>query len=113
MPNPLEDYVDLLFSFQGSEEATFKSVFTMFKKENGETFMFGRATQSRAELLKMVRHYTAKRQDVYVALGTQKTAEATKPGDPAGKWQKAIRTGGNIKTHKSLFVDIDFGVGHK
>lgn len=110
--DPLEVYVDQLFSFQGSEEATWKSVYYQFKANDGSMIWTGKATQSRAGLLKMVRYYAQRHIDVYVVLGSQITAEV-KENARADSWAKTQRTGANIKSHKSLFVDIDFGEGHK
>ena len=104
---PLEQYVDLLFSWQGTEEATWKSVWLPFKpKDSNEIKFFGRATQSRAELIKMIRYYEKRGDEVYIALGSQTSADTTKG---TGTWAKANRRAANIKTHKAFFIDVDVG----
>ena len=106
--SPLEQFIDLLFAWQGTEEATWKSVWLPFKpKDSNETKFFGRATQSRDELIKMIRYYEKRGDEVYIALGSQLQADMT--NKTQGSWAKANRRVANIKTHKSFFIDVDVG----
>ena len=102
----ISEFLGLVLPWQGTEETTFKSIWYRFKGDDGKMGTAGNATQSLAELVRMAEWQSQRGHDVYVGLGTQRTANAAKEGR---KWMRSNRLQSNIVSLKCLFIDIDAG----
>lgn len=100
----LEEFLRLVLPWQGSEETTYKSIWHKFLGDDGQYHMAGKATQDFDQLCAMARWAARKRGDVWVALATQRAADAS---TGTGNWKKANRKGPNLVSLKTLFIDLD------
>jgi hypothetical protein len=85
-------------------DTNFKSIWVRAFDAKKAEFFFGKGSLDIAELMAMARFFDGLKQDVYVALASQREVI---PPTPGKKWAKALRKQPNLVNLQTFFLDID------